>query len=174
MDVLNEHDVPSGEILTLDAAVTQPQIEHRKTFGRVTVEGIGEIPLFNMTAKFEKTPGTVEAPPPTLGQHTRDVLLGLGYTEANVEEFARPGRSDDRSAGAATSRIMCHEGRIRMGMTVVEKILARASGLAAVKAGDVVEPAVDLAMSHENAALVINQFLEVYKGTGLEPTVWDP
>jgi len=62
----------------------------------------------------------------------------------------------------------------KMGMTIVEKILARASGLQSVKAGDVVEPAVDVAMSHENAALVINQFFEVFKGTGIEPKVWDP
>jgi 3-isopropylmalate/(R)-2-methylmalate dehydratase large subunit len=61
-----------------------------------------------------------------------------------------------------------------MGMTIVEKILARATGASMVKAGDVVEPRVDLAMSHENAALVINQFSEIYKGTGLEATVWDP
>jgi 3-isopropylmalate/(R)-2-methylmalate dehydratase large subunit len=61
-----------------------------------------------------------------------------------------------------------------MSMTVVEKILARASGLASVKAGDVVEPKVDLAMSHENAALVINQFLEIYQGTPLPPKIWDP
>ena len=61
-----------------------------------------------------------------------------------------------------------------MGMTVVEKILARASGLQKVKAGDVVEPRVDLAMSHENAALVINQFHEIYQGTGLAATPWDP
>jgi len=61
-----------------------------------------------------------------------------------------------------------------MGMTIVEKILARASGVPAVKAGDVVEPRVDLAMSHENAALVINQFAEIYKGTGLGANVWDP
>ncbi len=61
-----------------------------------------------------------------------------------------------------------------MGMTLSQKILARGAGLASVKVGDVVEPAVDLAMSHENAALVINQFLEVYQGTGLEPRVWDP
>ena len=61
-----------------------------------------------------------------------------------------------------------------MGMTVAEKILARASGLPAVKVGDVVEPKIDLAMSHENAALVINQFLEVYKETGFEAKVWDP
>jgi homoaconitase/3-isopropylmalate dehydratase large subunit len=61
-----------------------------------------------------------------------------------------------------------------MGMTVAQKILARASGLPFVDVGDVVEPAVDLAMSHENTALVINQFLEVFAGTGLEPRVWDP
>ena len=59
-------------------------------------------------------------------------------------------------------------------MTVVEKILARASVRAAVRAGDVVEPRVDLAMSHENAALVINQFHEIYRDTGLEPRLWDP
>jgi 3-isopropylmalate/(R)-2-methylmalate dehydratase large subunit len=58
-------------------------------------------------------------------------------------------------------------------MTVAEKILARASGLPSVKAGDVVEPKVDLAMSHENAALVINQFAEIYKGTPVQPKIWD-
>jgi len=61
-----------------------------------------------------------------------------------------------------------------MGMTVVEKILARAAGLASVQAGDVVEPKVDLAMSHENAALVINQFREIFAGTPLAPRLWDP
>jgi 3-isopropylmalate/(R)-2-methylmalate dehydratase large subunit len=61
-----------------------------------------------------------------------------------------------------------------MGRTVVEKILARASGKAGVRAGDVVEPAADLVMSHENAALVINQFLEIFQGTGMEPRIWDP
>ncbi len=61
-----------------------------------------------------------------------------------------------------------------MGLTMVEKILAGATGRKAVRAGEVVEPKVSLAMSHENAALVINQFLEIYKDTGLKPKVWDP
>lgn len=59
-------------------------------------------------------------------------------------------------------------------MTIAEKILARASGLPSVKAGDVVEPKVDLAMSHENAALVINQFNKIYQGTDRPAKVWDP
>ena len=60
------------------------------------------------------------------------------------------------------------------GMTIAQKILARATGRATVAVGDVVEPDVDLAMSHENAALVINQFHDIFAGTGLAPTVWDP
>ncbi|HET9867301.1 MAG TPA: aconitase/3-isopropylmalate dehydratase large subunit family protein, partial [Nitrospira sp.] len=61
-----------------------------------------------------------------------------------------------------------------MAMTIVEKVLAEASGREFVQAGDVVEPRVDLAMSHENAALVLNQFHEIYQGTGLDAKVWDP
>ncbi len=60
-----------------------------------------------------------------------------------------------------------------MGFTLVEKILGRATGQRDVRAGDVVEPRVSMAMSHENAALVLNQFQEIFTGTGLEPRVWD-
>jgi 3-isopropylmalate/(R)-2-methylmalate dehydratase large subunit len=61
-----------------------------------------------------------------------------------------------------------------MGMTYVQKLLARACGKPAVAVGDVLEPPVHLAMSHENGALVINQFNEIFQDTGREPKVWDP
>jgi 3-isopropylmalate/(R)-2-methylmalate dehydratase large subunit len=61
-----------------------------------------------------------------------------------------------------------------MGMTYVQKVIARACGKPSVAVGDVVEPEVHLAMSHENGALVLNQFNEIYKGTGMEAKVWNP
>ena len=61
-----------------------------------------------------------------------------------------------------------------MGMTYVQKLLARAVGKREVAVGEVLEPAVSLAMSHENAALVLNQFREIFQGTGREAKVWDP
>jgi 3-isopropylmalate/(R)-2-methylmalate dehydratase large subunit len=61
-----------------------------------------------------------------------------------------------------------------MGMTYVQKVIARACGKAAVAVGDVVEPEVHLAMSHENGALVLNQFSEIFKDTGIEANVWNP
>jgi homoaconitate hydratase family protein len=56
-----------------------------------------------------------------------------------------------------------------MGMTLAEKILARASGHERVSPDQIVVARVDLAMSHENADLVRKSFLEI----GLA-RVWDP
>jgi 3-isopropylmalate/(R)-2-methylmalate dehydratase large subunit len=60
-----------------------------------------------------------------------------------------------------------------MGMTYVQKVIARACGKPSVAVGDVVEPEVHLAMSHENGALVLNQFNEIFKDTGIEPKIWN-
>ena len=48
-----------------------------------------------------------------------------------------------------------------MGMTLAEKILARASGRDIVRPDEIVVARVDLAMSHENADLVRKSFLEI-------------
>jgi len=56
-----------------------------------------------------------------------------------------------------------------MGMTLAEKILARASGREQLAPDQIVIARVDLAMSHENADLVRKSFLEI----GVE-RVWDP
>ncbi len=61
-----------------------------------------------------------------------------------------------------------------MGMTYVQKLLARTCKRDEVAVGDILELPVHLAMSHENAALVINQFNEIFRDTGQEPGVWDP
>ncbi|MFH1052602.1 MAG: CaiB/BaiF CoA-transferase family protein [bacterium] len=84
-EVLNKAGVPSGEILSLFDALTSPQIEHRNTFTSVDVEGIGTVKLFNMTAKFEKTPGTVDSPPPLLSEHTNEILTEMGFSETEIQ-----------------------------------------------------------------------------------------
>jgi len=87
VDALNRRDVPSGAILTLHQAMVQEQVTHRGTFATVHANGIGDIPLFNLTAKFEKTQGVVSTPPPALGEHTAEVLGKLGYTPEQVAEL---------------------------------------------------------------------------------------
>ncbi|HTY58332.1 MAG TPA: CoA transferase [Bacteroidota bacterium] len=91
VEELNAHDVPAGAILPLDRAMSQPQVEHRNTFAEVTAPGIGDLRLFNLTAKFSKTPGAVTTPPPALGEHTCEILGGLGYTDEDMTRLRKEG-----------------------------------------------------------------------------------
>jgi crotonobetainyl-CoA:carnitine CoA-transferase CaiB-like acyl-CoA transferase len=91
VEVLNRKGVPSGEILDLGAALSQPQIAHRGTIQSVAEPGIGDLRLFNLTAKFEKTPASIDAPPPRLSAHTDTILGGLGYTAETIAALRQKG-----------------------------------------------------------------------------------
>ncbi|MBI5324515.1 MAG: CoA transferase, partial [Ignavibacteriae bacterium] len=91
VNLLNEHDVPSGAILSLEDALTQAQVEYRNTFSTQTIKGIGDVRLFNLTAKFEKTPGNVTSPPPLLSEHTNEILSQFGYTNEELAELRKEG-----------------------------------------------------------------------------------
>jgi crotonobetainyl-CoA:carnitine CoA-transferase CaiB-like acyl-CoA transferase len=91
VDVLNKQGVPSGDILDLAAALSQPQIAHRGTIQSVPEPGIGDLRLFNLTAKFEKTPGSIDAPPPRLSAHTDAILGSLGYPAEAVAALRQKG-----------------------------------------------------------------------------------
>ncbi len=91
VEVLNAKDVPSGAILDLEAALRQPQIQHRGVLQKVPLEGMGEVEVFGLTALFEKTPGSVDTPPPVLGEHNREVYSALGLGEDELTELKSKG-----------------------------------------------------------------------------------
>ena len=72
--------IPAGDILSLEAALNSEQARHREVIAEVEQPGIGKIKIFNLTAKFSRTPGAIESPPPMLSEHTDAILTELGYT----------------------------------------------------------------------------------------------
>jgi crotonobetainyl-CoA:carnitine CoA-transferase CaiB-like acyl-CoA transferase len=89
--ILNKLGIPAGAIPTLQEALASPQLEHRGTLETINTPGIGDLKLFTITAKFDKTPGHVETPPPRLGQDTEAVLREAGYSEQEVAAFRKSG-----------------------------------------------------------------------------------
>jgi alpha-methylacyl-CoA racemase len=47
--------------------------------------------VFNLTATFEKTPGALTSPPPTLSEHTDAVLAELGYEPDDIAKLRESG-----------------------------------------------------------------------------------
>jgi CoA:oxalate CoA-transferase len=87
VELLNKNDVPSGAILGLEEALSQDQARHRRTLQPVCVDGVGELRLFGLTAKFEKTPGGISTAPPRLSAHTNKILGELGYSPEELKRF---------------------------------------------------------------------------------------
>jgi len=91
VDILNAKGVPSGEILDLGAALSAPQVKHRGTVQTVPEPGIGDLQLFNLSAKFEKTPAAITSPPPRLSAHTDEILGAAGYSTDQIAAFRQKG-----------------------------------------------------------------------------------
>jgi formyl-CoA transferase len=79
VEVLNARGIPCGDVVSLEAALTSEQVRHRQVIADVEQPGIGNIKIFNLTAKFSKTPAQIEMPPPRLSENTSDILGELGY-----------------------------------------------------------------------------------------------
>ena len=47
----------------------------------------GKVQLQGVNAEFSETPGKVLRPGPLLGEHTTEVLLEIGYSREQVEDF---------------------------------------------------------------------------------------
>ena len=77
IDALGKIGVPCGPINTMDKVVSHPQVQARAMITRVAHQITGEVEVPGVPIKLSETPGNVDAPAPSLGEHTTEVLIDV-------------------------------------------------------------------------------------------------
>ena len=88
---MSDVGIPSGPINTVGEILEDPQIHAREMVVALTHPEYGPLRLLGIPIKLSDTPGTVEMAPPRFGEHNREVLFKLGYSEADMARFAESG-----------------------------------------------------------------------------------
>jgi crotonobetainyl-CoA:carnitine CoA-transferase CaiB-like acyl-CoA transferase len=81
--LLEENDVPVDLCVTPDEAARQPQLEERKALER----GYAKFPVWANGRRG----GRIRAGTPRLGEHTREILVELGFEDAEIAGFVKEG-----------------------------------------------------------------------------------
>lgn len=92
-ELLNEAGVPAGPVYSVPEALDHPQIRDRGMVAHFeNAPGIGrDIRLVRTGVKLNGEAPAVDFPPPTLGQHTDEILESLGYSSTEIEQLKQEG-----------------------------------------------------------------------------------
>jgi crotonobetainyl-CoA:carnitine CoA-transferase CaiB-like acyl-CoA transferase len=90
---LSAAGVPAGPVYSVAQALAHPQVAGRGLVAQfVRPPGVGrDIRVLRTGIKLDGQAPAVGAPPPTLGQHTRDILVELGYDDAGIQALQQEG-----------------------------------------------------------------------------------
>jgi crotonobetainyl-CoA:carnitine CoA-transferase CaiB-like acyl-CoA transferase len=82
LERLEAAGIPAGPINSVTQALSDVQAQHRQM-----VRIVAGVPLVGSPVRLDGERADSDLPPPALGQHTADVLAGLGVTSEEVERL---------------------------------------------------------------------------------------
>jgi crotonobetainyl-CoA:carnitine CoA-transferase CaiB-like acyl-CoA transferase len=90
-ELLIRNDVPVGKVYAPDEVFSDPQVLHRQMVIEVEHPTLGKVKQVGIAPKLSSTPGKVRSLSPLPGEHTDEILQGLGYEQEEIKNLRQEG-----------------------------------------------------------------------------------
>jgi alpha-methylacyl-CoA racemase len=90
-ELLIRNDVPVGKVYAPDEVFSDPQVLHRQMVIEVEHPTLGKVKQVGIAPKLSRTPGKVRSLSPLPGEHTDEILQGLGYEQEEIKNLRQEG-----------------------------------------------------------------------------------
>ena len=84
-------EVTAGPVYTAEQYRHDPHVIGREALVEMPDEGMGRIPMHNIIPRLSDTPGAIRTPAPSLGQHTEEILGGIGVSADQIAALKAEG-----------------------------------------------------------------------------------
>lgn len=84
---LDAHGVPCGRVRTIVEALADPQVQARGMLVHQAHDALGTVTSIGSPLTRPASPPTYRLPPPALGEHTAEIVRGLGFGDAVVSRL---------------------------------------------------------------------------------------
>ncbi|MEN4947404.1 CaiB/BaiF CoA-transferase family protein [Pseudomonas proteolytica] len=91
LDALQAAEVPAGRIYSVADIVADPHYQARGMLLNAELPGGLTVKMPGIVPKLSQTPGAVNWQGPSLGQHTDEILGGMGLAEADIQRLKNAG-----------------------------------------------------------------------------------
>ncbi|MBM4330855.1 MAG: CoA transferase [Deltaproteobacteria bacterium] len=91
VDLLMEKDTCVTAVQSIAETFDDPHVLHRKMLVETVHPRAGRVRQIGVPINFSETPGEIRTPAPEIGEHTEEILKGMGYKEEEIMRLRNEG-----------------------------------------------------------------------------------